>query len=39
MRRFFRDINVPTFIAVIVFIAFDKKFNMSGRLLSMVGMA
>lgn len=38
MGALFSRINLPTFAAVIVFIAVDKKLGITNKLLSMLGM-
>lgn len=37
MRAFFSRINIPTLVAVVVFIAVDRQFDLSGKVLGMVG--
>lgn len=38
MSGLFSGINGKTFVAVLVFIMVDKKFNLSGKVLSALGM-
>lgn len=37
MRSLFRQINIPTLVAVIVFVAIDRAFDLSGKLLGLIG--
>lgn len=37
MNKAFSSINVPTFVAVMVFLAVDKKLGISNKILGMTG--
>lgn len=37
MRNWFSRINIPTLVAVVVFIALDRQFDVSGKLIGMLG--
>ena len=37
MRRWFRDINIPTFVAVLVFTTIDRRFGISQRIMGTLG--